>query len=82
MTYKQNLLTLLELFLRKKMNHSQIKEGYGNWNIKESKPERDVFIETHLQDMHQLVNITYKYHMNEVSETELKDTLTKLYKRD
>lgn len=82
MTYKNHLLSILELFLRKKMSNKQIKKAYGNWNIKESKIERDAFIDTHLQDIHQLINMTYKYHMNEVTEFELKDTLSKLYKRE
>lgn len=79
MSYKQALLSILERFLRKKFSYEEIKEAYGNWNVKESKEQRDLFIEHHLEDLHELVTLTHKYHTNQITELELKTELTKLY---
>ena len=82
MSYKNMLLDVMRLFLSKKMSYKQIESKFGNWNFKETREPRMIFINDTVVQLLELINLTHKFHNKEIEVKAYRNRLNEIFSKE
>lgn len=82
MSYKNILLDVIRLFLSKKMSYKQIDTKFGNWNFKETREPRMLFIKNTVFQLQDLINVTHKFHNKDIDVKEYRIKLAEIFNKE
>lgn len=82
MSYKNILLDVIRLFLSKKMSYKQIDTKFGNWNFKETREPRMLFIKNTVSQLQDLINVTHKFHNKDIDVKEYRVKLAEIFNKE
>lgn len=79
MTYKEQVLTIVDAFLSTIHTRKEINKLFGNWNKAESLEQRTKVINEALDKIETLITISATFHDNKINEETYRQVLKDIY---